>query len=152
MDKYVFLFLTAAYGIHIAEEFFLDFRSWVARVTGFRIEWREFAIANTVVIAIGVAASFIGFSIPMLSYLFVGLAVVNGVVAHLATTIIKRRFSPGLISSIVLFVPLGVWAYYIAAQRGILTITLFSVSLIGGFAIMCVPIIRAKLLRDAKKQ
>ena len=141
MDNYIFWILTAAYAVHIIEEFFLDWRSWTKRISGLELSWREFAIANTIVIVIGVVASMIGFSHPLLSYIFVGLVATNAIIAHLATTIIKRCFSPGLISSLCLFIPLSVWAYHIAAKRGLLTTELLVISLVGGLVIMSIPVV-----------
>jgi hypothetical protein len=135
-----FILLTASYAVHIAEEYFMDWRSWAMRISGLEISWREFALANTAVIVLGIAASATGFYCPLFSFLFVGLSVVNAVFAHILTAVVRRSFSPGLITSAALFLPLGIWAYAIAAQRGILSVRLVAISLIGGAAIMCVPV------------
>ena len=150
LENLIFWLLTAAYAAHIAEEYFLDWRSWAMQVSGFELKWRDFAIANAVVIVIGIAASLIGFSLPMVSYLFVGLAAANAIIAHLGATIVKKRFSPGLISSLLLFIPLSAWAYHIAAKKGILTIELLLVSLLGGTAIMSIPVV-IQLLKNNRR-
>jgi hypothetical protein len=141
LENYIFWMLTLAYAIHIAEEYFMDWRSWTMQISGLEMKLHEFAIANAIVIVLGITASIIGFSRPLVSYLFVGLAATNAVIAHLATTIAKKRFSPGLISSLALFIPLSVWAYYIAEKKGLLTVELLVVSLLGGVAITSVPVI-----------
>ena len=151
MENHILWLLTAAYAAHIAEEYFLDWRSWAMQVSGLELKWRDFAIVNAAVIAIGITASIIGFSLPIVSYLFVGLAATNAIIAHLGATIVKRRFSPGLITSLLLFIPLSAWAYHIAAQKGILNIELLLVSLLGGTAIMSTPV-TIQLLKNKRRQ
>ena len=141
MDTLPLWILTIAYLAHIAEEYFLDWRKWVESVSGYRLSWKDFFIANAIVIAIGISCSIIGFSWPWISYLFVGLAIINALIAHIGTTIIKRKFSPGLITSIVLFLPIGIWAYAKTAEKGVLTASFVAITLFGGFLIMAIPII-----------
>lgn len=105
------------------------------------MEWTEFFVANFAVIILGICCSVVGFSCPVFAYLFVGLATVNALVAHIGTTIIKRKFSPGVITSIVLFLPICTWAYIVAHQKGILTVPFILISLVGGFIIMSFPIV-----------
>ena len=58
------------------------------------------------------------------------------------------RFSPGFLTSVFLFLPLSVWAYYMAFEKGLLTPVFMLISLIGGFIIMSFPI----LLQIIKKK
>jgi hypothetical protein len=140
MQSLPIILLTISYGIHIAEEYFLDFRSWVKDAAGTDMSWREFAIANTAVIILGIIASIIGFSNPTLSYIFVGLTATNALLAHIGSTIIKRRFSPGLITSVALFIPLSIWAYREAYEKGIITPLFMFISLGGGILLMGIPV------------
>ena len=141
MDTLPLWILTAAYAAHVIEEYFFDWRKWAESISKLRLSWTEFFVANTAVIVLGVTCSIIGFSLPWVSYIFVGLAVVNALVAHIGTTLIKRIFSPGLITSITLFIPIGVWAYSKAAEKGILTVPFVAATLFGGLLIMAIPII-----------
>jgi hypothetical protein len=50
-------------------------------------------------------------------------------------------FSPGLIASVCLLLPLSILAYYVVYLKGVLTPVLFAVSLIGGIALMAIPVI-----------
>jgi hypothetical protein len=141
MDNLPFWLLTVAYAGHILEEYILDWRSWAQEISKLKLEWSEFLVANFAVIVLGFACSFVGFSCPIFSYMFVGLAAVNGVFAHIGTTIIKRKFSPGTITSIVLFLPICAWAYIIAAEKNLLSTSFLLITVGGGTLIMMFPIL-----------
>lgn len=154
MDNVFLWLLTVAYAAHILEEYVLDWRTWAEKSSGLKMEWTEFFVANFAVIIFGIAAAAVGFGFPIFSYMFVGLATVNALFAHIGTTIVKKRFSPGLITSVFLFLPLSAWAYYIAWQKGILTIPFISITVLGGFLIMGFPIllqlIKPKRIKNLK--
>lgn len=143
--------LTVAYSAHILEEYTLDWRSWAEETSGLKMKWSEFFVTNFAVIVLGMSCSFVGFAFPLFSYLFIGLAMVNAIFAHIGTTVIKRKFSPGLITSIALFIPICLWAYYIAAQKGILTIAFAAITLTGGFIIMLFPVLLQLIKNKLKK-
>lgn len=140
MDNLPFYILTVAYAAHILEEYILDWRKWAQDTSKLMLDWSEFFVANFAVIVLGFASSFVGFNCPIFSYMFVGLATVNAVFAHIGTTIIKRKFSPGLITSIFLFIPICMWAYIIAFEKGLLSTSFLIITLGGGSLIMLFPI------------
>jgi len=140
MDNLPFWILTVAYTGHILEEYVLDWRSWAQETSGLKLEWTEFFVANFAVIVLGISCSVVGFDCPIFSYMFIGLAAVNALFAHIGTTIIKRKFSPGLITSIFLFIPICTWTYIIAGEKGILTYSFILITLGGGLLIMLFPI------------
>lgn len=141
MENVPFWALTVAYAAHILEEYMLDWRKWAQEISGLKMRWSEFLLANFAVIVLGISCSIVEYTCPIFSYLFVGLAMVNAVFAHIGTTIIKRVFSPGLITSVALFIPISVWAYIIAYQKGLLTLSFIVITLVGGFIIMSFPIL-----------
>jgi hypothetical protein len=118
----------------------LDWRGWTQQVSNMQLSWTDFFVANFAVIILGIACSVIGFQCPVFSYLFIALAAVNALFAHIGTTLVKRKFSPGLLTSVFLFVPICTWAYVIAAQKGILTASFLCITLIGGLIIMSFPV------------
>jgi len=141
MENVPFWVLTVAYAAHILEEYVLDWKTWTQETSGLKMEWSEFFVANFAVIILGICCSCVGYTCPLFAYLFVGLASVNALFAHIGTTIVKRRFSPGLITSVFLFIPICIWAYMIASEKGIFTISFLLITLSGGFAIMSFPIL-----------
>jgi len=140
MDNLPFWVLTVAYAGHILEEYVLDWRKWAQETSKLKLEWGEFFVANFAVIVLGISCSVVGFDCPVFSYMFVGLAAINAVFAHLGTTIIKKKFSPGLITSLLLFIPICTWAYLIADGKGILTCPFLLITLGGGLLIMLFPV------------
>jgi hypothetical protein len=148
MENLPFWLLTVAYSAHIMEEYTLDWRNWAQQISGMQLSWPEFFIANFAVIILGISCSVVGFECPVFSFLFIGLAAVNAIFAHIGTTIVKRKFSPGLLTSLFLFIPICVWAYIIAAQKEILTLPFLFITLTGGLIIMSFPI----LLQIIKRQ
>ncbi len=139
MDNLPLWILTVAYAGHIMEEYTLDWQGWTRKISGISLGWNEFFVANFAVIVLGISCSVVGFDAPYFSYLFVGLAAVNALIAHIGISIVKRTFSPGLITSVVLFLPASTWAYYIAWQKGLLTFPFLATSLGGGLLIMAFP-------------
>ncbi len=150
MDTLPLWILTVAYAAHILEEYMLDWRGWTLQISGITLGWNEFFVANAAVIVMGICCSVVGFDAPWFSYLFVGLAAVNAIFAHVGTSIVKRVFSPGLITSVIAFIPASVWAYHIAWQKGLLTVPFMVATLGGGFLIMSFPMILHFLSRKLK--
>jgi hypothetical protein len=72
---------------------------------------------------------------------FAGLAIVNALTAHMGTTVVKRVWSPGLVTSIVLFLPVGVWVYCDFYSKGLIEVSGILITLGAGFFIMCIPIV-----------
>jgi hypothetical protein len=141
MDNLPFWLLTVAYAGHILEEYILDWRKWAQETSKLKLEWPEFFVANFAVIIFGISCSVVGFDYPLFSYMFIGLAMVNGLFAHIGTTIVKRKFSPGLITSIFLFIPICTWAYVVAAEKGLLSVSFLLITLGGGMVIMLFPMV-----------
>ena len=141
MENIPFWALTIAYSAHILEEYVLNWKEWAEKTSKIKMEWTEFFVANFAVIILGIACSVIGYSCPIFSYLFVGLASVNALFAHIGSTIVTKRFSPGFITSVFLFIPICTWAYTIAYQKGILTPSFLLITTIGGLLIMAFPIL-----------
>jgi hypothetical protein len=55
---------TAAYGLHILEEFVLDWRNWARAVIGLPVEWSDFYIVNALVIVLGIVAANLATAAP----------------------------------------------------------------------------------------
>ena len=48
---------TAAYGVHILEEYQLNWRDWARAVIGLPVEWSDFYVVNALVIVLGIVAA-----------------------------------------------------------------------------------------------
>lgn len=143
--------LVAAYALHIIEEYRGGWLDWAQDMSGLPMSRAEFLIANGLVIALGILCSFISYAEPLVSLTFPGLALMNAVFAHIGTTVVKKVKSPGVLSSVFLFIPLGVWAYGDFYSKGLIPTWGILLTLVFGLLIMAVPlvfqILKSKIMR-----
>src|ERR1035441_2124837 len=103
---------TAAYGAHILEELALDWRGWVRSVTGISVDWSLFYVGNAMVILLGVVCAEVARTVPMIALALPALMLINATFFHVLPFIWMRgRFSPGLITAVLLFYPIGILCY-----------------------------------------
>lgn len=96
----------AAYAAHVMEEFTFDWRNWARAVIKLPVEWSDFYVTNAVVIALGIAQAELAPTLPLAPLVFASLMMINAVFFHIVPFVRMRgRFSPGLITAIVLFFP-----------------------------------------------
>lgn len=101
----------AAYALHILEEFSFDWRSWARAVIHLPVLWEDFYITNCLVVVLGVVAAEIAPYVSVLATAFPCLMLINATFFHVLPFLRTRgRFSPGLITSLLLFYPLGLTA------------------------------------------
>jgi hypothetical protein len=131
------LLFPATYLVHILEECFAGerFYRWIHRISGIRLTAAQFVAINALAwIAMASAA----FSVPPENWLWTAIGctvLVNGVL-HLATTILTRTYSPGVVSGVVLWIPLGL--YYVMQGNAILPGRELWTALSAGVAIQAV--------------
>ena len=136
---------TAAYGLHALEEFMLDWKDWANKVLKLPVDWPIFYVVNALVVVLGIIAAEIGWRLPALSLAFPALMLINAVFFHILPFVVKKKFSPGLISAVCLFLPLGTWLFYGANRDGVLTTTTAIIAVALGAGLMAYPIILLKL-------
>ena len=133
---------TGAYGVHAFEEFEFDWRNWARAVIGLPVEWHDFYVVNFLVIVLGIVAAEIARAMPGVALAFPALMLINGVFFHIAPFIWTRgRFSPGLITAVLLLLPIGTACFIVASDTGVLDAR----NLIGSFVLaallMAMPIV-----------
>ncbi len=137
---------TAAYGIHVLEEFVLDWRDWARAVIRLPVEWADFYVVNSLVIVLGVAAANLADTMPGVALAFAALMLINAVFFHIVPVFVTRgRFSPGLITAVLLFLPIGIATFRSAGSAGLLTGETFLSAFAIGAALMAAPIVLLKL-------
>ena len=134
----------AAYGLHMIEETIYAWHGWVRAVLKVPAEWSEFYMVNAVVGLLGVSCAMIGWKNPTLSLIFPVFMLVNAILFHIAPVIVTRRFSPGLFTAVILFLPIASWCYIAASRAGVLTTSAIVISGLAGFIIMMMPIVFQK--------
>lgn len=137
---------TAAYAIHILEEFTLDWRGWARAVVGLPVEWADFYLVNSIVIVLGISAANLATAAPGVALGFPALMLINAVFFHIVPVIATRgRYSPGVATAVVLFLPIGSLCYWSAADAGVLDAATLTVSVVIGAALMASPIVLLRL-------
>jgi Protein of unknown function with HXXEE motif len=127
----------AAYGVHVLEEFVFDWRSWAQQVLHLPARWDDFYVTNCLVVVVGVVAVMIAPEYPSVALGFPGLMLINGVCMHVFPFVLKRgRFSPGLITAVTLFLPLGICTMMEANPDARMVVT----ALVVGAALLATPI------------
>ena len=108
-DPALLWLLPAAYALHILEEWYAGFSEWVALVVGAPLPRAAFIVINAIAMALAIAAT--RASTRREHYGWAGIAVASilfvNALAHVLGTAITRTYSPGLITGLVLYVPIA---------------------------------------------
>ncbi|MDB5006883.1 MAG: hypothetical protein JWQ84_292 [Mucilaginibacter sp.] len=122
MDNLIFWIALAAYALHILEEFAYDWKTWAQKVLKLDVDWNTFYVTNVVVLFIGVACASVGWAHPTFSLIFPAMMLINALFFHILTYIrSQRKFSPGMITAIFLFLPIGLKCFTLAIAVGVQT-------------------------------
>ncbi len=117
LTDYAWLAL-AAYAVHILEEHTFDWRNWARAVIGLPVEWSDFYVTNAVVVVLGIVQAGLSDSMTVAPLSFAALMLINATFFHVLPFIKARgRFSPGLVTAVALFYPIGI-AEFVAARAG----------------------------------
>jgi len=154
--EYVLWIVVIACALHVLEETLLDFVGVAQRIAPFRMTLPDFYVVNaTMIIGAGVGA-FIGWQEPAISLITPALIAINAVFFHIGGALVMRRFVPGLITAVVVYLPVAAWVYTAAAADGILTPSVIVLSTIGGALAQAFPIallaLRQRLKRISKQE
>lgn len=103
--------------IHVAEEYFFNWLSWVSQFTN-GITLFQFLFWNAAFLLLCVVGVFT--SSPVFKLSLASLLLCN-VLVHLVPTMLRRQYSPGLVSAIMLYLPLGSFAYFSAIRHTLAT-------------------------------
>ena len=98
-----------AYIIHVAEEWFADFPGWLQQIAGSPLPGEAFLIINAVALVLLVAAIRAATRSERFGWMAIAVAAIMLVntVVHAAGAALTRSYAPGLISAVVVYVPLG---------------------------------------------
>ena len=106
----------ASYALHILEEWRggETFTVWIARLTGVELAMGEFLLWNAVALvlmsaSIALTIRFKSFGWLLLAY---GTAFLLNALSHLVASLYTTSYSPGLVSSLLLWLPLGALALF----------------------------------------
>jgi hypothetical protein len=110
------------------------------------VEWSDFYVTNAAVIALGIAQAELSPTLPLAPLMFASLMLINAVFFHILPFVrMGGRFSPGLVTAILLFFPIGIAVWRKAAHDAALDWTTVTLAIVGGAALMAYPIIMLNL-------
>jgi hypothetical protein len=101
--------LVAAAVLHVAEETCFDWVGWAKRfVKG--VTWRQFVFINALFLLLMAAGAFMATRTPAFALSTAALLFINAWF-HIGPSVATRTYSPGLVSALLLYLPLPVLAY-----------------------------------------
>jgi len=130
--------------LHISEEFilpggFLRFiRQNVPRLSEhITVSW--VVLVNSLFVALCIAGVLLWEYLPPFTVSVAGLLFINAIL-HITASIKKHSYSPGLFTSVVLYIPTSVYVYYLYHQRGHLTVLAIIVSIVLAMIYQATPL------------
>jgi hypothetical protein len=98
-----------SYLVHITEEYLGDFPRWISRIWGVETSSANFLSWNGAALVLMTVSVLVVLKTRSFRWLLVafGTSVLVNALAHLLGTIGTGSYSPGLVSGLVLFLPLG---------------------------------------------
>jgi hypothetical protein len=142
-NQSIFWIASAAYGLHIMEEYFYDWKNWANHILKLSVDWTGFYITNSVVLFMGIFCSAVGWTNPVFALAFPALMLINAFFFHVMPVLVTRKFSPGLITAVVLFFPIGLKTFRMAVDSGVSRGEIIGAFLIG-ITLMAFPIFLLK--------
>lgn len=135
-----------AYALHIIEEHVLDWFGWARKTMNLNMEWDTYVTVEATFLVLGIVAAMSASAMPMVGLAFIVLLVINVTVFHLLPMAMAGgRFSPGTISGVLLFYPIG----WLALTSGSATATNLSWAVVIGAVVILWPMLLLQLKREA---
>lgn len=109
--KHIAWFIPLAYLLHLADEYFSGegFHNWFSGVFGVSLSLSDFILINTIGLTIMFTIAIL-YSKQLVSDIFLALPgtlfFINGLV-HILASAFTFSYSPGLLSSVIIYLPLG---------------------------------------------
>ena len=101
-----------AYALHILEEHILGWHGWARKTINLSMDWDAYTTVEVVLLILGAIAAMLAPAMPILALAYAAFLMINVTFFHLLPMIISGgKFSPGIITGIVLFYPVGYYAY-----------------------------------------
>ncbi len=99
--------------LHVLEEYFFGWLTWAKEFVP-TVKLSHFIVINALFIALCTVSAIIQNPFLMLSVY--ALILVNAFV-HIGPTILKRKYSPGLVSALILYIPVAIYGYLVISTQ-----------------------------------
>jgi len=132
----------AAYALHIMEERILDWLGSARKSLHIRLEQENYRVVEAVFLILGAVAAILSVTMPLLALSFAAFLLINAIFFHIwpmART--GGQYSPGVITAVFLFLPLGIAQYRLIATQP----SDYVLSIIIGGAVILSPLVLIKM-------
>jgi hypothetical protein len=151
---WIFWTLVGAAVVHVAEEHFGGFLEFTRHIADrftrvkFSLTMAQFVVVNAAFIGLTIAAALLWPRHPAFCLSIPALLLINTCL-HLVPMLATRRYSPGSISALLLYVPLSIYAFHVADTAGLgSTVNVISAFALGLFW-MILPVGTSIIIRAA---
>ena len=135
---YILWILVACAILHMLEEYSFNFTGWVISV-GQSCSNTDMFSTNFSFLIIGICAAAVGWRNPSFSLSFPALLLWNALF-HSAVTLLFGRLNPGVLTAVVLFFPVGIVSFVLAARDRVLTTRRIIIAFALGLLIHAYPL------------
>jgi hypothetical protein len=125
--------LPLAFGLHVAEEWFGGFTAWTAATLGRGVGAESFLIVNGIAVPVVALVVLVALRNPRLlpaALVVAAVLTLNGVL-HALATLAFGVYSPGVVTGVLLYLPLGgsvlLWAFRSISPMGFTAVLLAGV-------------------------
>ncbi len=143
--QYLLWIALFCYALHIVEEFTLNWKGWAIEVIKLPVDWNNFYVVNAAVIALGISCAEVGWQFPIFALIYPALMIINAILFHIIPTIHTRIYSPGIVTAILLFLPVGTLCFYFPYHLNIINAYDILIAFILGYILMMFPVILLKI-------
>lgn len=131
-----------AYALHIVEEHILGWQGWAKRSMNLSIDADSYVVVEIAFLILGVIGAMLVQVAPVYALAFGAFLLINVTFFHLLPMLVSGgKFSPGILTGIFLFYPIG---YYEFAGSNLPQKSLIAAGVIGAAAILW-PVLLLKL-------
>lgn len=124
------------------EEHILGWHGWAKKAMKLSMEWDAYVTIEIIILILGAISATLIASQPMFALAFAALLVINVTFFHLLPMLVSGgKFSPGVITGIFLFYPVGFFQYQASAP----TQNMLVWSIVIGAAVILFPVVLLKL-------
>lgn len=129
------LLFPATYVVHVAEETWGGFPAWASRLSGVGLTEERFLALNVFAFCVMLLANLVAAGFRELRWLMLPFAAavsLNGL-AHLVGSLLSVSYSPGLVTGLLVWVPLGL--YTLGRARAVFPRATFWAAVVAGLAL-----------------
>ena len=154
--NWIFGALLGAASLHVIEEYvypggFPDFMKRMFPSLAASVTHLFAIIINALFILLCIAAVLVGESLPLLSLSVAALCGSNALV-HLVATCRTRRYVPGVVTGLILYLPLAILALWRIGTNGRITPAILAAAVMLGIAYQAIPLGTLKLTQLLKRR